>query len=160
MKYWIMGIFLLLADGISKYWAQDFFSGEHILQVISVIPEFFTLQIFFNEGVAFSLAIPRFIQIFLTLGFLIFFFIWAKEHFFKLSAWEKWGSVFLVSGAIGNFVERVIDGRVTDFLAFHLPFFGGFDFPVFNFADIWIFLGVCLWLVGAIQEKKEEEISD
>lgn len=154
MKYWITGLSLLAFDLVTKQFSQHFLHENSQ----SIIPEFFDLTLAFNEGVAFSLPIPRFLQILITLAFFIYFFIWALENFTKLSKGEKWGSVLLVSGAIGNFIERVISGQVTDFLSLH---YGNlFYFPIFNIADILIFLGVCAWILGRFFKPEDEpEIS-
>ena len=156
MKYWITGIVLVALDIISKYAAESFLHENSI----TLIPEFFHLTLAFNEGVAFSLAIPKFIQIFITLAFLIYFFLWAGENFLALSKGERWGSILLVSGAIGNFLDRIFSGHVIDFLSVHYQ--NIYYFPIFNLADIAIFCGVMLWLVGSwhtkkIKKKKREE---
>lgn len=51
----------------------------------------------------------------------------------------------VTSGALGNLVERLRHGAVTDFLSFH---FQGHHWPAFNLADTGIVLGVLLLLVG------------
>lgn len=154
MKYWITGIALLGADIGSKWAAQKFL----IENTLTIFPDFFDLMLTFNEGVAFSLPLPRFLQILVTLCFLVYFFFWAAQNFSLLSAGEKWGSILIVSGAIGNFLERVFSGSVTDFLSFH--YYQIFSFPVFNLADIFIFLGVVSWILGSFSKpQKTEEIS-
>lgn len=50
--------------------------------------------------------------------------------------------VFIISGAMGNVLDSLFYGHVIDFLFFQ---FWGYDFPVFNLADSFIFLGV-IWL--------------
>ena len=149
MKYWIVAGIVFFLDMSTKWMAKFFLAGGSI----PVIPYFFELKLAFNEGIAFSLPVPKFLQIFLTLAFFLGFFVWAKKYFDKLCSFEKWGSVFLIAGAIGNFWERVIFGKVTDFLSISLPDI--FHFPIFNFADVFIFLGVCLWAWGSF--RKEEE---
>ena len=154
MRYWIIGIALLTLDITSKWSAQKFL-GENIK---TILPDFFDFMLTFNEGVAFSLPLPRFLQILVTLCFLVYFFLWARQNFSLLSAGEKWGSVLIISGAIGNFLERIFSGSVTDFLSLH--YYNIFSFPVFNLADIFIFLGVVSWILGSFfNPQKTEEIS-
>ena len=151
MKYWITGILLLFIDGITKFSAQYFLSENSY----NIIQNFFDLTLAFNEGIAFSIPVPKFLQILLTLAFFVYFFMWASHNFSLLSRGEKWGSVILVSGAIGNFLERVFFGHVTDFLSVH--YFSDFYFPIFNGADIFIFIGVLLWIISAFWNTKQEE---
>lgn len=58
----------------------------------------------------------------------------------RLTIWEQLGYGFILSGAMGNGVDRFLFGYVVDFLDFRL-----INFPVFNIADICINIGiVCL----------------
>ena len=58
----------------------------------------------------------------------------------------------LMGGAVGNMIDRLFQGYVVDFLNFY-PF--GYDFPIFNTADICITVGVALLLVYIIFVYKE-----
>ncbi|GLK74960.1 lipoprotein signal peptidase [Methylopila jiangsuensis] len=60
---------------------------------------------------------------------------------------ERLGFSLIVGGAIGNLVDRMADGAVTDFLHLH-PF--DISLFTFNFADVLISLGVCLVLFDAV----------
>lgn len=51
----------------------------------------------------------------------------------------------VIGGALGNLVDRLRHGAVTDFLNFH---FQGYHWPAFNLADSGIVLGVLLLLAG------------
>lgn len=63
----------------------------------------------------------------------------------KLSRLEVAGLAMVAGGAVGNAVDRVVYGFVTDFIATLF-----IDFPVFNIADIGITVGVVLALIGFI----------
>ena len=52
---------------------------------------------------------------------------------------EKWGFIAILSGAISNIMDRIINGFVIDFLYFH---YKEFYWPAFNFADIYISIGI------------------
>ena len=54
---------------------------------------------------------------------------------------EKWSLLIVFGGAISNTLDRLINGYVLDFIAFH---YQNFYFPAFNFADIYISIGVTL----------------
>ena len=53
------------------------------------------------------------------------------------------GQFFLLSGAVGNLIDRAQYGYVVDFIDMHI---NGFYWPVFNLADSFIFVGVILLL--------------
>ena len=57
----------------------------------------------------------------------------------------------VVGGALGNALDRLIHGRVVDFLDFHLA---GFHWPAFNLADSAITVGVVVMLVDSLFEKR------
>lgn len=66
------------------------------------------------------------------------------------------GAGFLIGGALGNLLDRVLRQRVTDFIDFSF-----FQFPVFNVADICIDIGIGLIIISALTAKniadKEKE---
>jgi len=91
-----------------------------------------------NKGIAFSLPMPWwiiysvFFIFFLLAGFYLIERISLKEYLIN-----KYGLTLLVGGALGNIIDRLNYGCVTDFINLMI-------FPVFNLADIFIFIGVIL----------------
>ena len=63
---------------------------------------------------------------------------------------EKIGAGFISGGALGNALDRIIHGKVIDFIDFH---WYGFHFPTFNFADTFISLGVVTLLFASFKKK-------
>lgn len=145
MKFIVTVGFLFALDTLTK-WGAKFFLPEN---TISLWENIISLELHFNEGIAFSLPLPRFAQIFISLLFLVGFFFWAKKYFFSLSKLEQWGSSILLSGAIGNMWERILFGQVTDFISIWI-------FPVFNIADICISVGVLLWFLGSVMSDNKK----
>ncbi len=68
---------------------------------------------------------------------------------------KRFSIICILSGAIGNMYDRLIQGYVVDFLDFY---YGRHHWPAFNVADISISFGVCLWLFvelkGSIKKTK------
>ena len=62
--------------------------------------------------------------------------------------------VFLLSGAIGNFIDRMIRGFVVDFFYFSL-----IDFPIFNVADIYVTVSFVVLAVLILFVYKEEDLA-
>ena len=65
----------------------------------------------------------------------------------------------ILSGGIGNMIDRTFRGAVVDFIEFHL-----FEFPVFNVADCLVVIGsglLIVWLIlDTVREKKKEKPSE
>ncbi len=158
---WIILILLLTAiDQLTKWY---FFINQIQFEKFQVIKDFFYLTYLENRGAAFGILQNfRWAFIVLTIiavGFMIWYFIKNKNTLLRISM------TLLISGAIGNFIDRLSRGFVVDFLDFY-PF--GYDFPVFNVADIWVCIGVALLVYYVIfiyeepkkASKESEEVLD
>ena len=88
-----------------------------------------------------------FLNIFNSGGcFLILLAIFSEKKVFRISL------ALISSGALGNAIDRVYFGGVIDFIDF---FIYNFHWPAFNFADIFITVGVFLLLFENIFNKKK-----
>ena len=59
-----------------------------------------------------------------------------------------WSLALILGGALGNLVDRVLSGRVVDFLLFHWE---SHSFPAFNLADSALTLGVILFILDELR---------
>lgn len=122
-------------------------------QSIKVIPSFFYLTYIQNDGAALNiLSGDTFILITISLIALL--------YIIKLVITPKDNSMFqtiiyslLISGILGNVIDRIFYGKVIDFLDFHIF---SYNFPVFNFADTFIVIGAILLVVNIIRSEKHE----
>lgn len=116
---------------------------------IGLIPNFFELTYVENDGAAFSLLSGnRIFLIFMTcvfLGIIYFYFIKGK----KLNMMEQVGISLLIGGIFGNLFDRVFLGYVIDYLSFTIF---GYQFPIFNLADICIVISVFMIMIKTIKE--------
>lgn len=108
-------------------------------------------ELHYNNGVAFSMFAflgdsLKWIQVVLVLVLALFF---AKEGYLKLYPFP---SGFIFGGALGNLYDRFNHGAVVDYVAWHC----GFDFAVFNFADVAIDIAV-VWLLVVFYIASKEE---
>lgn len=99
------------------------------------------LELHYNKGVAFSMfaflgPYLKWIQAALIIVILYAIFAWGyvKRYTFPVG--------LLVGGALGNLYDRFIHGGVVDYVAWHC----GFNFAVFNFADVAIDIAV-VWIL-------------
>lgn len=119
----------------------------------TIIDGFFSLTYVQNFGAGFSImqnARTTFLIItpICLIGF-TYLFIKSND---KLS---KTALLLMISGTIGNFIDRIVRVYVVDFLDFIIF---GWDFPIFNVADIFLTIGVCLYIIALIKEEKDAKI--
>ena len=119
----------------------------------TIIDGFFSLTYVQNFGAGFSImqnARTTFLIItpICLVGF-TYLFIKSND---KLS---KTALLLMISGTIGNFIDRIVRIYVVDFLDFIIF---GWDFPIFNVADIFLTIGVCLYIIALIKEEKDAKI--
>ena len=141
----IIGIVFVLLDQLTKYAAVS--SLMPIKQIV-LINGFFNLTYVENRGAAFgSMQGARWF--FVALAAIVvsgIIFYYNKIEKTKGTFILRSSLVMLCSGTIGNVIDRVFRGYVVDFLDFIII---GYDFPVFNVADILIVIGT-FFLAGCI----------
>ena len=134
----------LLLDGLTKIWAEQ---SLDVHQPVPVAGNFFRFTLGHNTGVAFGLfANGGSWPLILTGVIIMMLLFWFARALYsgQFPAWAAWPIGLLLGGAIGNFADRLFDGRVTDFLDV------GIDtarWPTFNLADSFILLGVGLLML-------------
>jgi signal peptidase II len=156
-KYWVLIIcfvFIFLLDQYTKFETQRKIPLHHSIKVID---GFFSLTHLRNTGGAFGILGDErggigslfFITVSLVaVGVILYLFHKAKEHERTLSL-----SLSLVlSGAIGNLIDRIRYGEVVDFLDFHLF---SYHWPAFNIADSAITIGIGLMAVELLFHDKK-----
>ncbi len=148
-RYLIPGLifsFLVILDQFFKYLViMSLSSDDHL----TILPGILWLTCVRNTGAAFGLAkgISFYISVVGILGLAIIFF-WYADLIFKYR-YGAYGASILAAGALGNLIDRLKFGYVIDYLDV------GF-WPVFNFADICITIGVVSILIMFLKELKEK----
>ena len=154
--HWLKGctiIFILtFLDQGSKYFVLTRLKNT---PDIILIPGVLQLHYLENRGMAFGLfegKIPVFV-ILCVLFFCVFFYVYARiprtGYYLPLTI----TSLIMVSGALGNFIDRVFRKYVVDFIYFSL-----IDFPVFNMADIYVVCsGILLVILECFKYKNDED---
>jgi signal peptidase II len=124
-----------------------------------VIPGFFDIVHSQNRGVAFGLFNDaasgwRTIALVLVAAAavaLVSALLWNAGRMERTSFW---GFALILGGAAGNVFDRIVWGRVTDFLEFYI---GAYHWPTFNVADTAIVIGCGLLLLDALRPKRQVE---
>lgn len=146
--FWIIiSVLLIVIDQLSKLY---FLYNQLLYNGYVIIDKFFYLTYLENRGAAFGIFQDgRWFFIITTIiasGVIVWYFIKNNNFLLRVSL------MLIVSGGIGNLIDRVFRGFVVDFLDFY-PF--GYDFPIFNFADICVTVGVFLFVIYIIFVYKE-----
>tara|TARA_Y100001970_G_C14258459_1_gene877444 strand:+ start:5683 stop:6168 length:486 start_codon:yes stop_codon:yes gene_type:complete len=139
-------IFLfVVADQVSKSLILNSYSLGESLEILFFLK--FTLV--FNDGIAFSILegsgeIMRWV--FVTLVLLILVYLFKLALFSKnIPELEKLSFLFIISGGLGNLIDRVFYGYVIDFI--HL-FLNDYSFYIFNLADSFITIGAIIYILS------------
>ncbi len=147
MGLWVLTLVVLILDRVSKLFiSKVMIVGETRV----VIDDFFRITYVQNTGAAFSiLQNGRWLLI--GLGVLVVgLLVWYLQKNRPQKRIDTWGYAFLLGGTIGNLIDRLWFGYVIDFLDFEL---GGYQFAIFNIADIGIVLGVMMLIIGTVRRK-------
>lgn len=116
-------------------------------ETISVIPGLFGFTLVFNDGAAWGMM-AGFRYGFIVLAVAMLAVIAAHHRqIFGPGRLGAVSSALLSGGIVGNLVDRLLMGRVTDFLHF---WHGSWHFPCFNVADSAICIGVALLLFASV----------
>ena len=112
-----------------------------LYESLSILP-FFNLTFIVNYGFAFGFLnnpslnqIIVILVIFSIIAYFLYLLIKTQDQFFRFSL------ILVLSGAVGNFIDRVFHGFVIDFIDIYL---GSYHWPAFNLADSSITLGFIL----------------
>ncbi len=138
---WILATGIAI-DRITKLLAlKELRGGEVVL-----LPGLIKLRLLFNEGSAFGIKIIKTekLWIIITSIFVILLYILPVRD--RLSRISRG---LLISGAVGNLLDRIIYKKVIDFIT--LP-----HWPTFNVADILITVGITLALISLLRRKENE----
>ena len=131
----------IVLDQISKIIVRAYLQPKGS---ITVIKNFFKFTYVENRGGAWGVFGGNlWLFIIITIIALGFMFYLMKDFDLKNNAFYSIALALVIAGAIGNFIDRIIFKYVTDFLDFYIF---GYDFPVFNIADICITIGVFMLL--------------
>lgn len=152
LHYAGLGALVAVLDQASKAWV---IAVLELRERIDVLPFFAWVHVQ-NRGAAFSFLAgadgwQRWLFALLAIGFSV----WLLWELSRLRRGERLLAVayaLVLGGAIGNLVDRVLLGAVTDFVLVH--WFDRAYFPAFNVADAAITLGAVLWIAVAVLESR------
>jgi signal peptidase II len=151
----VVAVSVLIVDQLTKWWIRSTVPLYHSFPVIDSL---FHITHVRNSGGAFSLLagssdavrIPFFlIASMVAIGVLVYFLRQVSER----QRWLLFALAGVLGGALGNLIDRVTIGQVTDFLDLH---WRGYHWPAFNVADSFISIGVAILVAHSIFARKSD----
>lgn len=147
----VASIAIIMLDQISKLIMID--------KNINILPQVLSFSYTQNTGVAFGLISNNIIFVIIfnivILGIIIKFL---KENNDNIDYTVLVSLILILSGGIGNLIDRILRGYVVDFIKFDF-----INFPIFNVADISITLGIFILIIVIVKQmilnKNEKQIN-
>ncbi|REL34762.1 signal peptidase II [Thalassotalea euphylliae] len=150
---WLTVLFLII-DQVTKHWVAGTFD---LYESVAVMP-YFNLTYVHNEGAAFSFLADQggwqrwFFTTIAALASGLFIYWLSKTP--SSNRVLGVGFALMLSGALGNLIDRVLFGYVIDFLDFYV---GKSHWPAFNVADSVIFVGAALMIYDSFFGQPDKE---
>ncbi len=147
----VASILLILIDQLTKFWIEANLQGKPNIVWIKNV---FELEYLRNDGAAFSSFSGQqvFLLILTSIILIIVIFEFIRTPDSKRYNWLLFGFTLLISGAIGNMIDRISKQYVVDFF-----YFVPINFPRFNVADCYITVSAFLLAILVIFVYKDEE---
>ena len=147
----IVAIVILIIDQLTK---KIITAIMNIGDSYEVIPHFLNITSHRNNGAAWGILSGKmgffYIITLIILAVLIIFYI--KET--KYNAFMQVAISLLFAGALGNFIDRLFNGEVVDFIDTNIF---GYDFPIFNIADSSLTIGVIFVIIALVKDETKKE---
>lgn len=143
---------VIILDQITKHLAIGLKKGS-----IKLIDNFLSLIYVENRGAAFGiLQGKKIILVFFTFLIIMAMFYYLYKGQNSMATISKLSISLIIGGAIGNLIDRVFRHYVIDFISVTFP--NGYEFPVFNVADIAVVCGTFLLIIAFMKTDDFEEL--
>ena len=143
-KTFLIAIIILIVDQVSKSLIEIYFK---LNKSYSVIKNFFAITVAHNTGGAFSI-LNNYSFIFILASLIAVIILLRFMLNFKNNFRNNLAFALTLSGIMSNLADRIFLGYVRDFLDFTIF---GYDYPIFNIADIAIVIGVILLIIAILK---------
>ena len=140
-KTYVIAIFILLFDQISKSLIEIYFK---LNESFVIVKDFFNITVAHNTGGAWSI-LNNHSYLFIIFSVVALIVLIRFMFQFKNNLRNNIAFACTVAGIMSNLADRLFLGYVRDFLDFTIL---GYDYPIFNIADIAIVVGVLLLIVA------------
>ena len=143
-KTFIIATIILIIDQVSKSLMEIYFN---LNESVVLIKNFWAITVVHNTGGAWS-VFSDYSFIFVIASIVALIILVRFMYHFKKNTRNSFAFALTCSGIISNLADRIFLGYVRDFLDFTIF---GYDYPVFNIADVAIVIGVILLIIAIIK---------
>lgn len=150
----VLIVVLVVLDQFTKYLAVNNLMNK---PDIIIIPGVLQLHYLENTGAAFSLLQGRQILFAIITPVLLISLLYSIVRMPQVKKYNvlDYVLVVVIAGAIGNYIDRIVNNYVVDFIYFSL-----INFPVFNVADIYVTCGVIVLFFLVLFYYKDEDFEE
>lgn len=155
-KYYIwtsvlVTLFIIIFDQLTKYLIA---TTMKVGDSFEVIPSFLNITSHRNNGAAWGILSGKmgFFYIITVIILIILIYFFVKEAQFNL--FLQVAISLLFAGALGNFIDRLFNGQVVDFIDTNIF---GYDFPIFNIADSSLTIGVIFVIIALLKDSTNKK---
>ena len=156
LHFFLAFIIALSLDALTKAWAEQTLT---LYEPVPVLGNWLRFTLGFNTGITFGLFANSGITPLIITGIILTgIFIWVVLAVWRgeFSGTAVWLLGFILGGAAANFIDRLVDLRVTDFLDMGI---GTTRWYTFNLADAFLVFGVLALLLVTLLDRSPAEIS-
>lgn len=148
--YYVIALIIIGIDQLTKWIViKTMELGEQI----TIIENFFYLTSHRNSGAAWGILQGQMMLFYIITIIVVIVLVYFMQKYAKNDKLLAISLSFILGGAIGNFIDRLIQQEVVDFFDFVIF---GYDFPIFNIADSALTIGVILCIIAMIIDEKKE----
>jgi len=143
---------IIIIDQFTKILIKQFMQEK---ESVSVIGDILRLTYIKNPGMAFGIQVGSklFYTVFASIAcviIVVYLFRLRPENF-----WARFALASILGGAIGNLIDRFVYSEVVDFIDIRI-----IRWPVFNFADIMVSIGMIILIAIVVFERNREETEE
>jgi len=146
-KILLLGVVTLILDQFTKFLVDKLVDYGSCVNVIPFF-NFFNITNVHNTGIVFGMFKGRnFLFVLIVFSLLVIVSLWLYKNWDRIHKTQKYAFCLIISGGLGNLIDRLLRNAVIDFLDFGINYL---RWPSFNIADSCIFVAMILIFIEVL----------
>lgn len=151
MIYYIIAVLIVAFDQLTKWLVV---SNMEVRESIPIIENVLYLTSHRNAGAAFGILQGQMWLFYIATVAVAAVIVYMIKTQLNGSRWYGTALGLILGGAVGNFIDRVLEGAVVDFIDVYIF---NYNYPIFNIADMALVTGVIMVIIHVFLEEKREK---